>query len=146
AAAIDVLLRHGAAVNAKEGWLGETALMWAAAENHPGAVQRLVNGGADINARSAVQVYPPMNYPATGLVRMAMPRGGWTALMYAARQGSLEAALALAEAGADVNLTDPDRTSALVLAIFNSHFDVAAMLLERGADPNIADVTGKAAL
>ncbi|MEP7305258.1 MAG: ankyrin repeat domain-containing protein [Acidobacteriota bacterium] len=143
---IDALLRAGAAVNATESWLGETALMWAAVENHPAAVRRLVDGGADINARSALQVYPPMNYPATGLVRMAMPRGGWTALMYAARQGSLDAAGALAEAGADVNLTDPDRTTALLLALVNSHFDVAALLLERGADPNIADVTGKAAL
>jgi len=144
--AIGVLLRSGAAVNAKENWLGETALMWAAVENHPAAVRRLVAGGADINARSALQTYPPMNYPATGLVRMAMPRGGWTALMYAARQGSLDAARALADAGADVNLTDPDRTTALLLALVNSHFDVAAMLVEHGANPNLADVTGKAAL
>ncbi|MEO8256653.1 MAG: ankyrin repeat domain-containing protein [Acidobacteriota bacterium] len=143
---IDALLRAGAAVNATESWLGETALMWAAVENHAAAVRRLVDGGADANARSALQAYPPMNYPSTGLVRMAMPKGGWTALMYAARQGSLEAASALAEGGANVNLTDPDRTTALALAMVNSHFDVAAMLLERGADPNIADVTGKAAL
>ena len=143
---IAALLRAGAAVNAKENWLGETALMWAAVENHPAAVQRLVAGGAEIDGRSALQTYPPMNYPATGLVRMAMPRGGWTALMYAARQGSLDAARALAEAGADLNLTDPDRTTALHLALVNSHFDVAAMLVDHGADPNIADVTGKAAL
>ena len=143
---IGALLRAGAAVNAKESWLGETALMWAAVENHPAAVQRLVDGGADLNARSTLQTYPPMNYPATGLVRMAMPRGGWTALMYAARQGSLDAARALADAGADVNLTDPDRTTALLLALVNSHFDVAAMLVEHGANPNLADVTGKAAL
>jgi ankyrin repeat protein len=146
AAAIDVLLRHGAAVNAKEGWLGETALMWAAAENHPAAVRRLVNGGADINARSAIQTYPPMNYPATGLVRMAMPRGGWTALMYAARQGSLDGVRALVEAGADLNLQDPDQSTALNLAIVNAHFDVAALLLDRNANPNLADSTGMAAL
>ncbi len=66
--------------------------------------------------------------------------------MYAARQGSLEAARTLVDAGADLNLTDPDSTTALVLAIINSHYDTAAMLTEKGADPNIADASGMAAL
>ena len=52
----------------------------------------------------------------------------------------------LLERGADVNLTDPDGATALVLAIINYHYDFAAMLLEHGADPNIADTTGMAAL
>ena len=30
-----VLLAHGAAVDARESWRGQTALMWAAAQNHP---------------------------------------------------------------------------------------------------------------
>jgi ankyrin repeat protein len=66
--------------------------------------------------------------------------------MYAGREGSLDAARALAEAGADLNLTDPDGTTALVLAIINGHFDTAALLLDKGADPNIADTAGMAAL
>ena len=33
--AVKALLDHGAEVNAKESWRGQTALMWAAAENHP---------------------------------------------------------------------------------------------------------------
>jgi ankyrin repeat protein len=52
----------------------------------------------------------------------------------------------LVERGASVNAADPDRTTALVLAIINYHYDFAAMLLEHGADPNIADTTGMAAL
>src|SRR5580693_2760283 len=39
AAAIKMLLSHDAKVNAKENSMGETALMWAAAENHPEAVK-----------------------------------------------------------------------------------------------------------
>ena len=35
-AAVNVLLKAGAGVNATEAWRGETALMWAAAENHGG--------------------------------------------------------------------------------------------------------------
>src|SRR5262245_60280357 len=66
--------------------------------------------------------------------------------MYAAREGSLEAALVLADAGANVDLTEPDGATALLLAIINSHYDTAAVLLENGADPNIGDSAGMAAL
>ncbi len=72
----------------------------------------------------------------------ALPKGGWTAVMYAAREGSLEAARALAESGADLNVTDPDGTSALEYAIINGHADVGKILLARGADPNLADRAG----
>jgi uncharacterized protein len=75
-----------------------------------------------------------------------LPRGGWTALMYAARQNSIHAARALAEAHADLNATDPDGATALSIAIINAHFDLAKMLVEQGADPNIADDSGMAAL
>jgi ankyrin repeat protein len=80
------------------------------------------------------------------MVSTTLPRGGWTALMYAARQNAADAARALADSGAALNLADPDGTTALVFAIINAHFDLAAALLDRGADPNIADETGMAAL
>src|SRR4029079_1366336 len=73
-------------------------------------------------------------------------RGGWTPLMYAARQGATAAARALAETGADLNLADLDGTSALVLAIINAHYDLAAMLIDKGANPNLGDSSGMAAL
>ncbi len=66
--------------------------------------------------------------------------------MYAACNGAAGAGKVLLERGADVNATDPDKATALVLAIINYHYDFAAMLLERSADPNIADTTGMAAL
>jgi ankyrin repeat protein len=53
---------------------------------------------------------------------------------------------ALAEAGADLNLTDPDGSTALMDAIINAHYDLAALLLEKGADPNVADSQGQAPL
>jgi ankyrin repeat protein len=52
----------------------------------------------------------------------------------------------LVDAGATLNLIDPDGTTAMVVAIINGHYDVAAMLAEKGADPNIADTAGTAAL
>ena len=142
---IRMLIARGADANARESSLGETALMWAAAENHPEAVRALIEHGADPNARSEKLAYAKDRFGLEG-VTTVLPHGHWTALMYAARQGSLEAARALAYSGADLNLTDPDGTTALVLAIFNGHFDTAAMLAEKGADPNIADSTGMAAL
>src|SRR5581483_3222293 len=42
---IRALLAHGADVNAREGWEGQTALMWAAAENNAAAVKVLVEAG-----------------------------------------------------------------------------------------------------
>ena len=47
--------------------------------------------------------------------------------------------MTLASLGADLNLTDPDGATALVIAIINANYDVAAALLEKGADPNIGD-------
>ena len=44
-----VLLDRGADLNAREKWYGETALIWAAAENHPDAVRVLLDRGADVN-------------------------------------------------------------------------------------------------
>ena len=142
---IRMLIARGADANARESSLGETALMWAAAENHLEAVRALIEHGADPNARSEKLAYAKDRFGLEG-VTTVLPHGHWTALMYAARQGSLEAARALADSGADLNLTDPDGTTALVLAIFNGHFDTAGMLAEKGADPNIADSTGMAAL
>ena len=158
------LLRRGANVNAREAWFGETALMWAASENHPAVVKALVEAGGQVNARSTTLDAPVLEFPRSGGPNSPLPRGGWTPLMFAARQGSLEAARALADAGADLNAaalpqTDvplkPEDlkaaeqgvgTTALVFAIINSHFDLAAMLLEKGADPNRPDIAGTAAL
>lgn len=143
---VQALVAGGANPNGADRVFGETALMWAAGENHAGAVRALAAGGADLEARSTVQDDPVLNYPRTGFDKTSLPRGGWTALMYAARQGSADAVSALAAAGANLDAADPDGTTALVLAIINAQYDVARLLLERGADPNIADRTGMAPL
>jgi ankyrin repeat protein len=144
---IQLLLEAGAAVNAREQVLGETALMWAALENHPNAILLLARYGAELDAPSTV-MQPPRFKFGDGIVARptVLAKGGWTPLMYAARQNGIHAVRALADAGANLNLTDPDGTTALVFAIINAHYDVAAALLEKGADPNIADLSGMAAL
>jgi ankyrin repeat protein len=139
-----VLLANGAAVDARESWRGQTALMWAAAQNHPAMVRELVAHGADVNARSAVQKWERQTTQEPR--QKWLPPGGLTPLLFAARQGSVESARVLVEAGADVNATDPDGTSALVSAIINGHYDVAGLLLDKGTDPSLADKDGRTAL
>jgi uncharacterized protein len=143
--AVALILSHGADVNAREQSLGETALMWAAAGNHAAAAKLLIDRGADVNGRSSDIEWPKDRFGLEGVLTI-LPHGRWTPLMYAARQGSLAAARTLVEAGATLNLVDPDGTDAMVVAIINGHYDVAAMLAEKGADPNIADTAGMAAL
>jgi ankyrin repeat protein len=143
--AVRVLVRHGAVIDAREGWKGQTALMWAAAGNHPEVVKILIDHKADINARS--NVWPEeVKRPSNGNLVSKRPKGGLTPLLYAAREGSLESARVLANAGANLNLTEPDGITPLIMAIINAHYDLAGFLLESGANPNVADKWGRTAL
>jgi len=148
--AITVLLEAGANVNAKESWGGTTALMWAASEQHAAAVKLLLDHGADVNARS--------NFVAAANGRgfegrtPAAPKAeqkveefasGWlTPLMFAAREGDLESARLLVNAGANVNAIAGDGKDALGLAIFNGNYDFASFLIDSKSDVNHADTQG----
>src|SRR5215471_1964483 len=142
---VRLFLEHGGDPKAQESTNGETALMWAATENHPEAAKLLVAHGAAVNVRTKTLEYKTDRFGLEGVLTI-LPRGSLTPLMIAAREGSVGAARVIAEAGANLNLTDPDGTTALIFAIINSHYDTAAVLLEKGADPNIADSAGMAAL
>ena len=144
-AAVRLLLDRGANVAAQEDLLGETALMWAASENHAEVVSLLIARGADPNATSKALSFPKDRFGLEGVLTI-LPRGGWPALMYAARDGANRAAAALVDGGAAVNAADVEGTTPLLRAIQNAHWDTAAVLLEKGADPNLADSTGTAAL
>ena len=70
-------------------------------------------------------------------------QGGATALLLTARGGYVEAAKMLVAAGANVNqISAGDRTSPLLIATINGHFDLAQWLLEQGANPNLAAHNG----
>src|SRR5690606_32811452 len=56
--AAKLLLKHGARVDTREQWGGQTALIWAAAQNHPPMIRLLAAKGADVNAHSAVRDWP----------------------------------------------------------------------------------------
>ena len=135
---VEQLLAKGANVNARAA-RGQTALMWAVAQKHPGVVKVLLAGGADVHAKSDVwsQV---MAVPPHGLLEYnrAIPHGGDTALMFAARVGDLDSAKLLVAAGANVNDADAWGVSATVLAAHSGYTELVEFLLDRGADPNAA--------
>jgi ankyrin repeat protein len=129
---VRLLLAHGAAVDAVEHWHGQTALMWAAIENHADVVKVLIDAGAAVDARSTIHDWVKISY-SEGNVPKTRDLGGLTALQFAARQGSLEAVEMLLDAGADANATEPMyQLTPLQLAIVNGHYTLAKRLIERG--------------
>jgi len=138
--AVRALLVRGADVNAKEPAQHQTALMWAAAEQHANVLQTLVEARADLTAHT---------------------KSGFTALHFAARAGDMDSVRTLLAAGVDVNVrsqADPEPpgakrgpalggngvtsfpgSTALLVATVRGHVPLALFLLDRGADPNVMD-------
>ena len=152
-AAVKVLLDHGAQVNARENWGQATALMWAVAEGHNEVVSMLISAGADSNARTAFmprntgrglqfEGLPPVIRPAEEMIPAMHASGELTPLLFAARQGQIESARLLLDAGADINARSADGKDGLGLAIYNGNFAFASYLIERGINVNQADARG----
>jgi len=159
--AVRLLLVHGANVNAREPNQNQTALMWAAAEQHAKVAQVLIEANADLQAHT---------------------KSGFTALHFAARVGDIESTRILLGAGVDVNIkSQPDPGSGrgqgargagagrggaaeragaargpgagfgsrgdtnvggstpLLVATVRGHVPLALFLLDHGADPNVQD-------
>jgi ankyrin repeat protein len=143
---VETLLAHGANVNAKETGHDQTALMWAAANRHPGVVRALLRAGAELDVRSRVRqrkVYLPSRGASYRLSFeehierqdvTERQHGGFTPLLFVAQQGDAESAKLLLAAGANVNDTAPIGWSALEVAAFKNQTEVARVLLDNGAN------------
>jgi ankyrin repeat protein len=160
-AAVRALLDAGSNVDTAEPQVGHTALMWAVREDRPELVSLLIQRRAALELKTRTGVRPAVRPPGAGggshgvgIVRGGVPPqgeqsptpGGMTALSFAAREGRLEAARLLVDAGADVNAADANGIAPLLMAISNRHTPVAALLLARGANPNAADWWGRTPL
>lgn len=142
--AAKVLVAAGARVDATEKWGGQTALIWAAAQDQPAMIRFLLSKGAKVDARSAVRNWPRR---MTAEERPKdMNRGGMSALMFAAREGHVETARTLLKAGADPDFADPDGSTPLIVALMNGHWDTAKLLIDSGASVNMWDWWGQAPL
>jgi ankyrin repeat protein len=142
--AATLLLDAGANVNAIELWGQQSALMWAAAQKHPEMIKLLIARGADVDARGAVRNWERK------VIQEPRPKdmnqGGFTPLLYAAREGCIECAQELVAGGVDLDLPDPPRVTPLNMALLTLHFDFAAYLIEAGADVNKWDLYGRSPL
>ena len=103
---------------------GYTPLMLAAYYNKTDIILYLLENKATINATS--------------------PYG--TALMAAVFKGHKQAVLLLLQQGADPNIPDENKASALQMSALFNHNDIAKYLLKYGADTNAKDFRGNKAL
>jgi len=86
-------------------------LMQSAESGDYAEVKRLIEEGADVNAKD---------------------NNGWTALMIASEAGKEEIANWLIEAGADVSAQDNDGFTAFMIALFSGHREMTQLLLPVG--------------
>jgi ankyrin repeat protein len=116
--------------------------MWAAAGHHPEAVRLLLAAHADVKARSNSSMQRVMLccqlYQGDADGAAVVKKGGFTPLLFAVQAGDIESTKLLLAAGAALDDTSSDGTSALVIATHAGHGEVAAFLLKAGADPNAA--------
>ncbi len=139
---VELLLAHGANPNITDGWKGQTAAMWAAAEDHVAVIETLLAHGADVNASAMPETV------RTGLFGngMATARPGQTALFIAVQQGHEASTRALLAAGADVSVTSPAGAPLTHVAAAAGHHSLGAELLDHGLDPDALDKQGQSAL
>jgi ankyrin repeat protein len=158
---VSTLLKHGARVNAPMQTWASTALMVAIRENESAIVKILLDNGADVNARTT-EGQKPARRPAgagggshgVGIIRSGIPengsqaptQGGFTPLLYAARDGRIDMVQSLVAKGADLELAEANGITPLQMAIENENIALARYLLERGANPNSKDAYGRTPL
>ena len=167
--AVRMLIENGAGLDVKETANGQTALMFAAAADRVDVVKLLLSRGADVAITSRVEDFAALTTVAevdqNGVPRPAPVQGpgpvipgvtrgfnyneligkhgGLAALHFAARQGALSTVGALVEGGANINQRGAgDKTTPILVAAINGHFDTVSYLLDHGADPNLTSEGG----
>ena len=140
---------------------GTTALLWACRKGHFDCASLLVSCGSDVNM-SGMNGWTPLiasvcvnNQRLVDLILSCptqivqidcVDKSGMSALMHAAKKGSVEITELLIEAKAFVNKVDQKGDSALIHAVKNDHKDVVNVLVSQGADVDLIGSEGKVSL
>jgi ankyrin repeat protein len=155
--AVRRLLSHGTDVNAADSD-GNTPLMYAAQEAHPGVVACLLAAGARVDARNARSETPLLfagrqenSVVLADNLRGATDPGYVTDTATASaldreQQGLTESVRLLLAAGTDVNAADMHGCTPLLAYTQGNQDGIVPMLLEEGADVNATDHEGSSAL
>ena len=151
-AAVRLLLRDGADVNAAQGD-GMTALHWAAERGSRELAEVLLYAGARVDAGTRIGHYTPLHLAARAahgqVVTLLLDAGadpearttnsGASALHLAAGAGDPSVIAGLVKAGADVNAREAAwGQTPLIFAAANNRTDAIRALLDAGADPSLA--------
>ncbi len=149
--AVRGLIDRGADLDAAHGD-GMTALHWAAQHGEVEIAALLLNGGADIEARTRLGGHTPLHVAsrsaragavtallAAGADATAMTTTGATPLHFAAASGAAGAVSALLDHGAAADAREPVwGQTPLMFAAAAARTEAIAVLLARGADPEAA--------
>ena len=119
---LQAIIDHGAKCKCSKDKNNKTALMIASEKCNEGAINVLLNAGADPNITDV---------------------DGFTCLQRAVDgDGSKEILQAILDHGADVNATNKHNQTALMAASKKGNIDAINVLLNAGANPHIANING----
>jgi len=153
---VELLVLHGADVNMADNF-GITALMWGADLAHDEVVQVLLESGADPDAKDKsgkTTLYTARKKKLNKVVKIIETFTAGTRvsrmsqlLRESAERGRVQKVKELLEKGnIDVNNSNEEGTTPLMLAAMNGHEEMVEVLLENGADPDAVDNDGNTAL
>jgi hypothetical protein len=136
----------------------DKVLLKAAVRGSDDKVQRLLDNGADVNARDANGTTPLMLSSFRGhftVLKVLLSAGadvnledkqGTTALMLASAGGDMRIVQALIDAGAKVNAKNYIGWTPLMMAAKGGHVHTVQALLTAGADPDVKNKDSETAL
>ena len=139
AAAVRFLLAHGASLE-KGAPHGSTLLSLALQGEHFDAAYALIKAGADVNA-------PASRYRLTPLMIVASfrPPAPGSRIRLTEDHGPMSVARALLARKADVNATDAQGVTALMIAAARDNSPMIGLLIEAGANANLKSAAGQTA-
>jgi hypothetical protein len=159
AAAVRLLLKHGADPNAREAGDNTYPLHWAAARKDVEVVRALLDAGGEAHGSGDLHeldvigwaaVYRESGDDPSGVVSLLVERGARHHIFSAISLGDLDLIRKLAEENPETldrrMSRFEDRQTALHFAIQRKRYDILDLLIELGADPEAEDHNGHTAL